>query len=262
MSSKTGTTIFPEVIMTKLLLVMASQGSYAALKALLLADPTSIQFGDTDETGAHALRKGALLSVKPGGETMHNGRQEDVMSVDMTTVGYDTVADNAKYTALMAAKNSRYYFYFLDPILELGRRSPLMLPEIEEAFPGNEKESFKITATETGDASAKMERYQFGTGASTPYIQLTTPNTALVYGQGDTVNIEWNANFTDAVKIELFKGASLDTTINAGIGALARTYAWVIPAAQTLGIDYSIKITRVAGVAASDESDVDFEIEA
>jgi hypothetical protein len=245
-----------------LLLAISSQPDYATLKALLLADATSIQFGDTEEANAHALRKGATLTVKPGGETMHNGRKEDEMSVEFTTVGYDEVADNAHYASLIAAKDERYYFYFLDPMTETVRRTGLMLPEIEELFPGTEKESFKVTAMETGDANAKMARVQFGTGAYTPFIQITTPNTAVTYGQGDTVNIAWNANFSDAVKIELFKGASLNLTINAGIGALARTYAWVIPADQTAGTDYSIKITRVAGVAAADESAVDFEIEA
>jgi hypothetical protein len=74
------------------------------------------------------------------------------------------------------------------------------------------------------------------------------------------VTITWRANFTDAVKIELYKGASLDTTINAGIGAMAGTYAYVVAADQATGTDYSIKITRVSGTAATDESDVDFEI--
>ena len=263
MGTKTGTVIFPEVIMSQLLLQISSQASYAATKALLLADASSIQFGDTTETGAHALRKGAVYGVKPGGETMHNGKMEDEMTGEFVTVGYDATADNAHYAALMAAKNERYYFYFLDPVLELIRRGPLVLPSIEEVFPGGEKESFKVSYSEIGDASAKTERYQFGTGASTPYVQINVPNAAgLVYGQGDTVNISWAANFSDAVKIELFKGSSLNLTINAGIGALAMTYAWVIPADQAIGTDYSIKISRVAGVAASDESANDFEIEA
>lgn len=261
MGTKTGTTQFPEVAMSTLARTITSGSSYATERAAILADASTILFGKSAD-GGKGLKLGATLTIDPTGELMFDGVPEDTISVDFTAMGYDTTSDAADRAALWAKKGVRQYFYFMDERTETIERVGLMMPKIKKTTVGGQKEAFQITAEETGAESDLHMEKQFGTGSTTPYIQITAPNTAVTYAQGDTMTITWRANFTDAVKIELYKGASLDTTINAGIGAMAGTYAYVIAADQATGTDYSIKITRVSGTAASDESDVDFEIEA
>jgi hypothetical protein len=261
MGTRTGTKQYFEVAMSTLARAITSGSVYATERAAILADASTILFGKSADAGK-GLRLGAMLEIDPSGEIMFDGVPEDKISVDFTTMGYDATTDAAARAALWAKKGVRQYFYFMDERTETIERVGLMMPNIKKTSKGGEVEIFQITASEAGAESDLHLEKQFGTGVTTPYIQITAPNTAIVVGQGDTVTITWRANFTDAVKIELFKGASLDTTINAGIGAMAGTYAWVVPADQATGTDYSIKITRVAGTAATDESDVDFEIEA
>ena len=261
MGSKAGSKIWTEVAVSTLYRAITSGTVYATERAAILADPSTILFGKSAD-GGYGLRLGAKVEKIPDGEIMFDGVPEYTHKVDFTGVGFDTPADAVKRAALWAKKGVMQYFYFMaestQGIVMVGK----MVPLIANTREGGAVEVFKITASDQESATNVYLEKQYGTGISVPAISITTPNGGETYGQGDTVAITWNANFADAVKIELIKGASLDTTINSGIGGMAGTYAWVVAADQTVGTDYSIKITRVAGTAATDESDADFKIEA
>ena len=261
MGSKTGTKVWPEVAMSTLGYAITGGTDYAIVRGLILADPSTILFGKAAD-GGKGLRLGAMLEVDPSGEIMFDGNPEDVYKVDFTTVGYDAVADAAARAALWAKKGVQQYFYFMDERTQTIVRVGTMNPIIKNTRKGGEVETFQITASDQASATNVYLEKQYGTGIDVPYVAITSPNTAVNWGQGDPHAITWRANFTDAVKIELYKGAALDHVINAGIGAMAGTYMWVVPAAQTAGTDYSVIITRVSGTAALDESDVDFTISA
>lgn len=95
-----------------------------------------------------------------------------------------------------------------------------------------------------------------------PSILVTAPNTAFValVDTNESINITWTTNLVqEKVKIELVKGGAVNTTVdgNHGNDGFAN---FPIPANQTLGNDYKVRISTLDGVV-SDESDVNFSIE-
>ncbi|HQO22891.1 MAG TPA: hypothetical protein PLM72_07420, partial [Spirochaetota bacterium] len=245
MGSKTGTKIWTEVAMSTLYRAITSGSVYATERAAILADPSTILFGKAAD-GGYGLRLGAKVEKIPEGEIMFDGSPEYIHKVDFTAVGFDTPSDAVDRAALWAKAGVKQYFYFMSEDTQEIVVVGLMMPKIAMTREGGTVEVFKITAEDQASATNVYLEKQYGTGKSVPAISITSPNGAEVYGQGDTVAITWNANFTDAVKIELFKGDSLNLTINSGIGAMAGTYNWVIAADQAIGTDYSIKISRVS----------------
>lgn len=91
-------------------------------------------------------------------------------------------------------------------------------------------------------------------------IEVLSPNlTGIQWANGTSHLISWTGNGGTPVKIELWKGASLDHVIVAS--TTGSTYGWDIPDDQAVGTDYSIKVFSTApGSSVSDESDNDFEI--
>ena len=58
-------------------------------------------------------------------------------------------------------------------------------------------------------------------------------------------DITWGSSGINNIKIELYKGAVLNTVITESTPAAAGKYTWTVPANQTLGSDYKIKISSV-----------------
>ena len=94
-------------------------------------------------------------------------------------------------------------------------------------------------------------------------ISVTSPNGGENWLQNSAHNITWGyQNLTGNVKIELFKGGVLDSTISAGTAISTGTYSWTIPLGQAVGTDYSIKITSISDPSVLDSSNVNFQISA
>ena len=98
-------------------------------------------------------------------------------------------------------------------------------------------------------------------------IQVTAPNGGEVLIPGSSKTISWTYDSTGGpgslVKIELFKGGSLNATISTstGIGSNGNgSRNWTIPAQQAGGIDYSIRVTSLAKPACTDTSDSNFNV--
>jgi hypothetical protein len=92
-------------------------------------------------------------------------------------------------------------------------------------------------------------------------LTVTSPNGGEIWQPGIPYNITWtsNSNVGSDVKIELYKGVIFDHTIidptpNDG------SYNWSIPATQTIGLDYTLKITSTSIPTFFDESDDYFSI--
>jgi hypothetical protein len=92
---------------------------------------------------------------------------------------------------------------------------------------------------------------------ATQTIVVTTPNTAVSWVRGTTHTIDWTDDATENVKIELFDGTNT-STIAASVAGLS--YSWPIPAGQTIGSTYKIKVSSVADPSVIDESNVPFAI--
>ncbi len=91
-------------------------------------------------------------------------------------------------------------------------------------------------------------------------VYVVYPNGGENLFQGNTYNIQWCATSTIAnVKIELYKGGSLDSEIVAST-VNDSVYEWTIPSAQTEGSDYTIKISDASDNTVIDESNAQFHI--
>jgi endonuclease/exonuclease/phosphatase family metal-dependent hydrolase len=97
--------------------------------------------------------------------------------------------------------------------------------------------------------------------AINPTITLTSPNGGNNWERGDSYNITWTSNdFTDNVKIELYKNSSsvytelITSTENNGL------WQWNIPPEQPIAIDYKIRISDAVDGIPNDESDSLFSI--
>ena len=104
-----------------------------------------------------------------------------------------------------------------------------------------------------------------GTGVQTNSITVSVPNGGESWEAGKTYTIRWTytGNPGTYVKIELFKGGSLNRTITSstskGSGGNG-LYNWTIPATQAGGTDYKIKVTSTTNSSYTDTSDNNFII--
>jgi len=88
---------------------------------------------------------------------------------------------------------------------------------------------------------------------------ITAPNGGESWVRGSSQNITWVSGIGGNVKLELLKNGALSTTISAS-SPNDNSFAWSIPANQTLGTNYRIRITSVETPAATDVSFTDFSI--
>ena len=91
-------------------------------------------------------------------------------------------------------------------------------------------------------------------------ITVTFPNGGEAWCQELPYDITWtSACISGNVNIELYKGDSLNSTI-ASDAPDSGLYIWTIPATQTLGTDYKVRVTSVTDSSIWDESDNEFTI--
>ncbi len=91
------------------------------------------------------------------------------------------------------------------------------------------------------------------------YITLTTPNVGGSWKPGDTINIGWNDNISENVKIDLYKGSDLYGTIDSTTESDG-SYDWTIPANLPVGSDYNIKIASTRDGNIYDFGDGNFTV--
>jgi len=94
-------------------------------------------------------------------------------------------------------------------------------------------------------------------------LTLNSPVGGEVWQVKRSYDITWGSSGINNIKIELYKGAVVNTEIIASTPAAPGKFTWTVPASQTPGNDYKIKITCLdAGINASDTSKSAFSITA
>ena len=112
-------------------------------------------------------------------------------------------------------------------------------------------------------SAASTLKYSLAPADST--ITVGTPNGSESWQAGTAQTITWNytGNPGSFVKIDLYKGTSLNRTItsstSAGIGG-SGSYSWPIPADVIAGTDYKVNVTSTSYGSVSDMSDGYFTI--
>ncbi len=90
-------------------------------------------------------------------------------------------------------------------------------------------------------------------------LELISPNGGEHWAAGASHDITWSCNISANVRIQLYKGNALHTTI-ASSTPCDGSHSWSIPAGFELGNDYKIKITSVANATVYDISEADFSV--
>lgn len=86
------------------------------------------------------------------------------------------------------------------------------------------------------------------------------PNGGEVIFPDSSIEIDWQANISGNVKIDLYRGGVFKSVIAAN-EANDGNYTWAVPAGLPAGKDYTIQISSISNpVPASDTSDASFEI--
>ncbi len=111
---------------------------------------------------------------------------------------------------------------------------------------------FKIRITSTSDRSQTDESDNFFTIADPRVLYPTDPG--ITWRVGDGLTFAWSGFAGSSVRIELYNGSTLDRTI-ASSTANTGSYRWMVPADQTPGSDFRIRITSTSDALQSDESD-------
>jgi hypothetical protein len=111
-----------------------------------------------------------------------------------------------------------------------------------------------------------LNNFQIETGAQPNSITVISPNGAESWERGTTHEIQWTRTGTmssNTFNIYLLKGG----TVSSFIGSFSldlvhqtQSYSWTIPAGQTLGSDYQIRVTDSGSLPYTDSSNAVFTI--
>jgi hypothetical protein len=120
-----------------------------------------------------------------------------------------------------------------------------------------------LSATTTLKARAfksGMTDSAVASGTYTKQAQVTYPTASgIKWTRGSSYTITWTGFPGSNVKIELYKGSSLNTTLSTSTGNNG-SFSWTVPTGQALGTDYRIKVTSTSDTSKYDYSDNYFEI--
>jgi hypothetical protein len=91
-------------------------------------------------------------------------------------------------------------------------------------------------------------------------ITIVSPNGGEIWQAGTNYSINWTSDISENVKIDLYKGGSLHSTIVASTGNDG-TYTWTeMPFTTETGNDYQVRISSVTNPSTLDISDANFTI--
>jgi hypothetical protein len=93
-------------------------------------------------------------------------------------------------------------------------------------------------------------------------VTVVSPNGGETLTRGTVVPITWSytGDPGENVKIELYNGSTLSSTITSSTSLSAGSYNWAIPSTQAFGSNYTIKVTSTTNSAISDTSNGPFTI--
>ncbi len=117
---------------------------------------------------------------------------------------------------------------------------------------------FRVRITATSDASQSDDSDNYVTIIN-PRVTYPT-DIGVVWGLGSSYTITWDGFIDRFVTIELYRGSVLERVI-APSADNTGSYPWIVPADQTPGLDFRIRVTAVSDRAQSDESDNPFAID-
>jgi C1A family cysteine protease len=133
---------------------------------------------------------------------------------------------------------------------------------------GNEKGYFMIDYSQVSNEVAfGRSTYKYALAPADSSIAVSAPHGGETFQAGTATTITWNysGNIGTSVKIDLYKGDSLNRTIiastSAGTGGVG-SFTWSVPVDLAAGSDYKVSITSTTYGSVFDFSDGFFTIQA
>ncbi|ABG53548.1 peptidase M23B [Trichodesmium erythraeum IMS101] len=84
-------------------------------------------------------------------------------------------------------------------------------------------------------------------------VNITSPSSSTSIEPGESYTIRWTDNFSDNVKLDLYKGSSWQQTIASSTSSDG-SYSWRVPTSLSSGTNYNIKIRNVNDSSVDDYS--------
>lgn len=87
----------------------------------------------------------------------------------------------------------------------------------------------------------------------TGVIRVTSPATGAQWFRGTAYDVAWTAEgvVNENVRIQLYKGTTLISTLSASMPTTVGTFSWTVPAAQAVGTNYAVKVTALDNKASA-----------
>ena len=111
---------------------------------------------------------------------------------------------------------------------------------------------YRIRARNVNDSSVSDYSSNF-TIEPDEWINLTSPTSSSSLSPGDRTTIRWTDNFSDNVRLELYKGNSFQQTISSSTPSDG-SHPWRVPTNLSSGSDYRIRARNVNDSSVSDYS--------
>jgi len=182
-----------------------------------------------------------VLSPTASGITFYGGVEYDILwnNFDTESVRIDLYKGTTLYTTIDSnTPNDGMYSW-----------------TVPKSLNGGSDYQIKIISSPDGIISDISNEFF---GISQPRVSF--PNSSGdIFNIGSRYNILWNGFFGSTVKIDLYKGSTLISTIN-NSAANVNIYEWLVPESLVVSSDYFIKITSTANWNIWDISDYPFQI--
>ena len=117
----------------------------------------------------------------------------------------------------------------------------------------------KVSSTTNSGLFDFSDNFEISEEAVTEYITILTPNGGEEYEIGTVCEISWNSNFSEDVKIELYKNNSHLSTIEPSTNNDGN-FPWTVSISSELGTDYKIRLSKVDDDTIFDLSDNNFTL--
>ncbi|NJD52305.1 MAG: hypothetical protein FIB07_05490 [Candidatus Methanoperedens sp.] len=211
-----------------------------------ITSTTNAAYNDTSDNSFTILPPSFKVVSPNGSESWIRGTTQ--------TIRWNSTESPGSYVKIELLKPGKANQLIISSTLNDGSH-PWLIPVAQT--PGTD---YKVKITSTINASNNDTSDNSFT-IPAPSFKVISPNGGENWIRGTTQTIRWNSTESPGtyVKIELLKPGKLNQliisyTLNDG------SHPWLIPATQTPGTDYKVKITSTANVSNSDTSDNNFTI--
>ncbi|HEY5998112.1 MAG TPA: Ser-Thr-rich GPI-anchored membrane family protein [bacterium] len=228
-------------------------GADYMIRVAKASDPTVFDESDAAFTIAPPIPR--LITAPAGGEIWHIGSPQTITWRKEAFLGTNVnirlfrdqqaPSPGAETIIVLNAPNNGSFIWAIPPGTEPGSTYRVKVHGV-------------IAGTEvTGDFAYSDNYFSI----VEPGFQVLSPNGGENWVAGTTRSIIWGAAAAAGadVRIELYKGGSLETVIAASTPNTGG-FPWPIPADQPLGSNYVVRVTSVADPTLFDESDAQFTI--